>query len=122
VFVSQPFSYLGGMLLTVVCVHIAASWLGGQGTIQQMIGLGALSVAPHALDALTFIPFLGSMLAMVAWAWGLAILIVATSTVHRLDIGRAIFAVFFFPIIGILLLLLGCCVFFFLAVGLAGAG
>ncbi len=124
VMVSRPFAYLGGLLLTVVFVHIAARWFGGQGHIQQMLGLGALSVAPHLLDALSVVPYLGSLLGFVAWAWAIVILVIATSVAHKLDSGRATLAVFFFPVVGGVLALLGCCVLFFLigmAAGSTGA-
>lgn len=122
---SRPFEYLYGVLITVVFTHLAARWLGGTGTIQHMMGLGALSVAPHALDAIAFIPIIGSagaMLSSIAWIWGLIILVVGTSVAHRLDYGRASFAVLFFPSIGVLLSALGCCGLSFLAVALGGAG
>lgn len=119
VFVSQPLNYLGSLMLWVVFTHIAARWLGGQGSIQQMLGLGALSVAPHALDALAFIPVLGSIVSVIAAVWGLIVLVVGTSVAHRLDTGRAALAVFLFPLIGAVLALLGCCVLFGLA--LSGA-
>jgi hypothetical protein len=102
-------------MFAVVLTHIAARQLGGQGTIQQMLGMGALSVAPHALDALSFIPVIGSTLGVIAWAWGLVILVVATGIAHRLDSGRATLAVLLYPVIGILLLMLGCCALFILA-------
>lgn len=120
VIASTPLSYLSGLLLAVVLAHIAARQLGGEGSIQQMLGLGALSVAPHALDALSFIPVLGSTLGVIAWAWGLVILVVATGAAHRLDSGRATLAVLLYPIIASLLLLLGCCIVFILAI--AGGG
>ncbi|MEI7644458.1 MAG: Yip1 family protein [Chloroflexales bacterium] len=117
---SMPLSYLGSLMLAVVFTHIAARQLGGQGTIQQMLGLGALSVAPHALDALNFIPMFGVTLFLIAHAWGLVILVVATGVAHRLDSGRATLAVLLYPLIGVLLLLLGCCALFIIT--LAGAG
>lgn len=117
---STPLSYLGSLVIAVVFTHIAARQLGGQGTIQQMLGLGALSVAPHALDALNFIPAFGSTLGIIAWAWGLVILVLSTSVAHRLDSGRATLAVLLYPLIGALLLLLGCCGLFIFT--LVGAG
>lgn len=117
---STPLSYLGSLMLTVVLTHIAAQQLGGQGTIQQMLGMGALSVAPHALDALSFIPVIGSTLSVIAWAWGLVILVLSTSIVHRLDSGRATLAVLLYPMIGALLLLFGCCAFFIFAIASGG--
>lgn len=120
ILVSQPLSYLSSLLLWVIFTHIAAYWLGGQGSIQQMIGLGALSVAPHALDALAFIPFAGSILSIIASIWGLIVLIAATSAAHQLGTGRAVLAVLLFPLIGLLLALLGCCVLFVLALSALG--
>ncbi len=124
VMVSRPLGYLGGLLLTIVFVHIAARWFGGQGTLQQMVGLGALSVAPHLLDALSMVPVLGSMLGFVSWVWSVVILVIATSVAHQLQSTRATLAVLFFPIIGGLLFVLGCCVLFLLlgmAAGSTGA-
>ncbi|NTV65063.1 MAG: YIP1 family protein, partial [Oscillochloris sp.] len=99
-------------MLAVVSTHIAARQLGGEGNIQQMLGLSALSVAPHALDALGFIPAIGATLNLIAWVWGLVILVVATSVAHRLDSGRATLAVLLYPLIISLLFLFGCCMLF----------
>lgn len=117
---STPLSYLGSLMLTVIFTHIAARQLGGTGNIQQMLGLGALSVAPHALDALGFIPYLGQTISLIAWAWGLVILVVATGVAHRLDSGRSTLAVLLYPLIGSLLALVGCCTLFILV--LIGGG
>ncbi|MCX7789787.1 MAG: YIP1 family protein [Chloroflexaceae bacterium] len=120
--VSTPLSYLSGLLLTVIFTHIAARQLGGQGHIQQMLGLGALSVAPHALDALTFIPGLGPVLGLIAWGWGLVILVVATSVAHRLESTRAILAVLLYPVLLGLLGFLLFCGLLFLAVAVGAQG
>ncbi len=123
VLVSWPLVYLERVLIIVAFTHIVARWFGGKGTIQQMVGLGALSVAPHALDALSIIPILGqlgSMLSMIAWSWGVVILIFATSVAHDMKPGRATLAIFFFPILGIMLFGLGCCLLSLLSI--AGAG
>ncbi|MCS6881108.1 MAG: Yip1 family protein [Oscillochloridaceae bacterium] len=120
--VSTPLSYLAGLLLTVIFTHIAARQLGGQGHIQQMLGLGALSVAPHALDALTFIPGLGPVLGLIAWGWGLVILVVATSVAHRLDSTRATLAVLLYPVLLGLVGVLLFCGLLFVVVSLAGQG
>lgn len=119
--VSAPLGYLAGLLLTVILTHLAAYQLGGQGNIQQMLGLGALSVAPHALDALAFIPGLGPMLGLIAWGWGLAILVTATSVAHRLEVNRAVIAVLLYPLVLILAGFVVLCALLFLAVA-AGAG
>jgi hypothetical protein len=113
---STPTSYLGSVLLIVILTHSAAFWLGGQGNIQQMLGLGVLSVAPHAMDALVFVPVIGFMLQTLATLWGFAILVVATSIAHKFQLERAILAVLFFPFVGLILLLVGCCALFGLMV------
>jgi hypothetical protein len=120
VLVSTPLSYLSGLLLAVIFTHIAARWLGGTGSIQQMLGLGALSVAPHALDALAFIPVVGGAISLLAWFWGLVVLIVGTSVAQQLEIGRATTAVLFFPLIGLLLFGISCCLLFIALVAVAG--
>lgn len=97
--VSRPLSYLSGMLLAVAVAHIIARQLGGQGSIQQMVALGSLSVAPRALDALAFIPLMGGTFTMIAWVWGLLVLIIATSVAHRLDLGKAALSVLFIPLL-----------------------
>ncbi len=56
--VSRPLSYLSSMLLAAAAAHVVARQFGGQGTIQQTVALGSLSVAPHALDALAVVPIL----------------------------------------------------------------
>jgi hypothetical protein len=95
--VSTPLSYLSGHLLAVIVTHITARQLGGRGGIREMVGLGALAVAPHALDALSFIPLLSGPLGTIAWGWGLAILVNVTAQVHGFDSGRALLAVILYP-------------------------
>jgi hypothetical protein len=118
--VSRPLSYLSGMLLAAVAAHVVARQLGGQGSIQQMIALGSLSVAPHALDALAFIPGLGGTFTLIAWVWGLVVLVVATSVAHRLDSARASIAVLFVPLLLIVLGSLAFCLLLALLVAAAG--
>lgn len=117
--VSTPLSYLAGLLVAVVFTHMAARQLGGQGSIQQMLGLGALSVAPHALDALAFVPVIGPTLGLIAWGWGLVILVVATMIAHKLESGRAAIAVLLFPLLGALLSFLALCLLLLLSLSLA---
>lgn len=121
-FASTPLRYLGLLALTVAFTQLAARQLGGQGSLQQMLGLGALSVAPHALDALVIVPVIGPIFAMVAWGWGLVILVVATGVVHKFDSQRAALAVLLYPFIGALLGVLGCCCYALLVVAAAGLG
>lgn len=121
-FVSTPLRYLGWLALVVALTQLAAHQLGGQGSLQQMLGLGALSVAPHALDALVIVPVIGPVFAMAAWGWGLVILVIATGVVHKFDSQRAAVAVLLYPFIGAVLGILGCCCYMLLAVFAAGIG
>ncbi len=121
VIASQPLRYLGQLLLWVVFTHIAARWMGGTGKIQQMLGLGALSVAPHALDALAFIPAIGGGLSLIATVWGIVILTFGTSVAHQLTPSRAALAVLFFPMLALIVGVMACCVLFILVISSAGA-
>ncbi len=121
VVVSTPLSYLSGALLAATVAHIAARQLGGQGSIQQTVALGSLSVAPHALDALAFIPGIGPTLSFVAWLWGLAVMIAAVSVAHRFDSLRATLAVLLYPLLFGLLAFLAFCAFFAMLIVLASA-
>ncbi|PDW03880.1 Yip1 family protein [Candidatus Viridilinea mediisalina] len=118
--VSRPLSYLGWMLLGAVAAHIIARQLGGQGSIQQMVALGSLSVAPRALDALAFIPIMGGTFSMIAWVWGLVVMITATSVAHRLDVGKAAMAVLFIPLLLIVLGFFSLCMLLALLVAAVG--
>lgn len=119
--VSAPLTYLSGMLLAVAFTHLAARQLGGQGGIRAMVAVGSLSVAPHALDALTFISVLSFPISMIAWGWGLIILISGTAVVHRLDSGKATLAVLLYPSLLIVLGILLSCVLGLLLVALAAS-
>ena len=119
--VSTPFTYLSNMLLAVIFTHIAARQLGGQGGIRSMVAVGSLSVAPHALDALTFIPVLSLPISLIAWGWGLIILVSGTAVVHRLDSGKAMLAVLLYPSLLIVLGIFLSCFLIVVLVGLAGA-
>lgn len=119
--VSAPLTYLSGMLLAVTFTHLAARQLGGQGGIRAMVAVGSLSVAPHALDALTFIPVLSFPISMIAWGWGLIILISGAAVVHRLDSGKATLAVLLYPSLLIVLGILLSCVLGLLLVALAAS-
>lgn len=119
--VSAPLTYLSGMLLAVAFTHLAARQLGGQGGIRAMVAVGSLSVAPHALDALTFISVLSFPISMIAWGWGLIILISGAAVVHRLDSGKATLAVLLYPSLLIVLGILLVCVLGLLLVALAAS-
>ncbi len=105
--ISTPFSlgYLGWMLLAGLLVHLTSYWLGGRGTMAQMLGLSALAFAPKILNPLsTILVWLesatgsgafGSLNFVVGWVlffWGIAIFVKATCVAQGLSIGRALLA------------------------------
>ena len=118
IFASQFFLYLSWLLPLVVVIHLSARALGGQGSIQQTLGLGSLCVAPHALDALTFINIIGPVIGIFASIWSFTVLVTATSVAHRLTSERSLMAILLFPILGSMLCLMGCCIFFGLLLSL----
>ena len=121
IWLGTPLAYLGNALFVIVLAHAAARQFGGQGSLEQMIGVGALSVAPHALDALQVIPFLGNAVGPLAWVWGLVILISGVAVVHRFDGGKAVMVVALYPGLLLLLGLIAFCSFFFMGLASLGA-
>lgn len=94
IIVSYPFGWFGSLLFYGVIVHIIAKLMGGRGTIAQMLGLTSLSVAPHMLEALNFIPCLNVLTGLVALIWGAVVYVKATATAQELTMGKATFAAF----------------------------
>ena len=114
VIVSQPFSWLGSLLLYGVLVQVFAKLLGGRGTIAQMWGLTSLTVVPHLLDALSpllgVIPVAGVIVSflvgLTAFVWGVIIYVKGTAVAHEMSGGRALFAVLLPIIVTVLVALL----------------
>ncbi len=90
--ISYPFGWLGSLLFYGVLVHIFAKLLGGKGTIAQMYGVTSLTVVPHLLDALGWVPCLGAVLGLVGWAWGVGVYVKGTSIAQEMSIGKGILA------------------------------
>ncbi len=118
---SYPFGWLGSLLFYGVLVHIFAKLLGGKGTIAQMYGVTSLTVVPHLLDALGWVPCLGAVLGIVGWAWGVGVYVKGTSVAEEMSIGKGILAVLM-PIIVLAFLILGLIALVLILSALGGGG
>jgi hypothetical protein len=99
---SQPFSSahlplavasLGAWLGYGVWVMLAAKMLGGRGSLHGFFGATALYAVPHVLDLLRWLPFVGALIGVIAYVWGVIIYIKATQASHSLSFERALIAV-----------------------------
>jgi hypothetical protein len=90
--ITAPLLRLGGWMGYAFWVLLVAKLLGGRATLSQMLGCTALYVAPQILTILQVIPYLGSILAFVAFVWGLVIYVKATAVANELSSGRALLA------------------------------
>jgi len=99
---SQPFSSahlplavasVGAWLGYGVWVMLAARMLGGRGSLHGFFGATALYVVPHVLDVLRWLPFVGALIGVIAYVWGVVIYIKATQASHSLSFERALIAV-----------------------------
>lgn len=116
-FFSTPFDWLGGWMLYTLLVTIAAHLMGGNGSVQQMLGLTALHAAPRLLGIipplLGLIPvagptlevFTGAAVGIGTWIWGILIYIAATAVASEFDWARGILAVLA-PVLFVTILLL----------------
>ncbi len=84
---------LGTWLGYGIWVMLFAKLLGGKGSLTGFFGTTALYAVPHLLRILSWVPFLGGLLALVAFAWGAAIYVKGTAVSHQLSFERALLAV-----------------------------
>jgi hypothetical protein len=103
-FLSTPFNWLGGWMFYTLLVAIAAHLVGGEGSVQQILGLTALHAAPHLLGIipplLGLIPvagptlevFTGVVVGIGTWIWSALIYIAATAVASRFDWARGLLA------------------------------
>lgn len=98
-----PTFLIGVWLLYGLVAHVAALRLGGDGTLNQTLGVTALIVAPQALLLLTAIPFV-----QVGWwllvVWALLIGFRGLEVAHDLPWQRAVIAALAGPVLFGLLL------------------
>lgn len=87
--------------------YLAATWLGGSGSLRETLGVLALAVAPQMLNALSVLPFLE--LGGLARIWGVLCAYFALKTAHRLSWGRAVWATLLpYFLVLVVTLLMGC--------------
>ncbi|OQA45684.1 MAG: Yip1 domain protein [Chloroflexi bacterium ADurb.Bin325] len=84
---------LGVWLGYGVWVMLAARLLGGRGSLSGFFGATALYAVPHALDLLRWLPFIGGLIGVIAYIWGVIVYIKATQASHDLSFERALIAV-----------------------------
>ncbi len=110
---SYPFGWISTWMLYGVVTLVFAKLLGGTATIREMLAATSLVAVPHLLDAFSFIPYIGSLVGLIAFVWGVAIYVKGTAVANRFDLGRAILAIvapfiilFVLMVIAVLLLVL----------------
>lgn len=91
--VSYPFGWISTWMLYGLLTLMFAKLLGGTATIRQMLATTSLVAVPHLLNVLSFIPFVGFLLSVIAFFWGLAIYVKGTAVANRFDLGRGLLAV-----------------------------
>jgi hypothetical protein len=72
---------------------LVAKLLGGRATLARFFGTTALFAAPHVLNIFGPLPFVGALLGLLAFLWGVGIYVKATAVSHDLSGGRALLAV-----------------------------
>lgn len=100
------FGFVGWTLLMGLLVQLTSHWLGGRGSIAEMLGLTALAAAPQAFNAipnlLTFLSEItnigaltlpNGLLGLLIGVWSLLIYVRATSVAQQISTGRAVGAI-----------------------------
>lgn len=90
--VSYPFGWISTWMLYGVLTLIFAKLLGGAATIQEMLATTSLIAIPHLLDAFNFIPYVGPLVGVIAFLWGLAVYVKGIAVANRFDVGKALLA------------------------------
>lgn len=91
-YLSAPFAWVGGWLAYLSWVILAAKLLGGKAGIRQMVSTTSLYGIPQALNVLGFVPYLGNLLWVVAFTWGVIIYVKAVAVANDFDWSRAALA------------------------------
>lgn len=91
--VSYPFGWISTWMFYGLLTLVFAKLLGGVATIREMLATTSLVAVPHLLDAFSFIPYLGTLIGLIAFFWGLAVYVKGTAVANRFDTGQALLAV-----------------------------
>jgi hypothetical protein len=88
--VFTPVGLIVRWLIYGLLAYLFARWLGGTADLSETLGVLALAVAPQALNALTFFPYVtvGSVIGI----WGILCAYVGLKTAHKLPWHRAFWA------------------------------
>jgi hypothetical protein len=88
--VLTPVGLIVRWLIYGLLAYLFARWLGGTADLSETLGVLALAVAPQALNALTFFPYVtvGSVIGI----WGILCAYVGLKTAHKLPWHRAFWA------------------------------
>jgi hypothetical protein len=90
---SYPFGWISTWMFYGVLTLLFAKLLGSTATIREMLATTSLVAVPHLLDAFGFIPYIGSLVGIIAFFWGLAIYAKGAAVANRFDLGRALLAI-----------------------------
>jgi hypothetical protein len=104
-----------------VLVMLFARLLGGRGDMAGFFGTTSLYAVPHLLNVLSPVPYLGSLIGFVAFAWGAAIYVKATAVSHDITLERAVLAALLPLLVALtILIVLGIGLIVFIAIAAAG--
>jgi hypothetical protein len=114
---------LGTWLGYGIWVMLFAKLLGGKGGLADFFGTTALYATPHLLAVFDRVPYLGSLLGVVAYFWGAALYVKAVKISHDLTYERAFLAAILPLLIAVgLLVLLAMALAGLIAIAIASAG
>ncbi len=91
--ISYPFGWVSTWMFYGALTLVFAKLLGGVATIREMLATTSLVAVPHLLDAFGFIPYVGFLVGVIAFFWGLLVYVKGTAIANRFDTGRAVLAI-----------------------------
>ena len=101
-FLSRPFGWLGAWLSYLIWVMLFAKLLGGSGGIREMMATTSLFALPGVLGFFGFVPCLGFILWLIAFAWGVVIYTKGIAVANGFDGLKAVVAVFLPAVLAVL--------------------
>jgi hypothetical protein len=94
---SAPLSILGGWMSAALAVFLVAKIFKGQGELRNHVAVLLLGFTPHILLLVSSFTFLnstlgwiGSILAVIAFIWSMAVIVAGIRGVHQLSIGSSL--------------------------------
>ncbi len=112
---------LGTWLGYGIFVMLFARLLGGRSDMAGFFGATSLYALPHLLNVFGPVPYLGPLLGVVAFVWGVAVYVKATAVSQELTLGRAAWAAFLPLLLALaILMLLAIALIVFIALATVG--